>query len=53
MEADTGTLIQRIYLLIWRDNVLEISFTAKFKKDYKLCKKHCYDMVLLEHISIC
>lgn len=28
----------------------KISFTNKFKKDYKLCKKRGYDIALLEEV---
>ena len=30
--------------------MLQVSFTGQFKKDYKLCKKRGYDMVLLQNI---
>ena len=30
--------------------MLHVSFTGQFKKDYKLCKKRGYDMVLLQNI---
>lgn len=28
--------------------MLQVSFTGKFKKDYKLCKKRAYNMELLQ-----
>lgn len=30
--------------------MLEVSFTGKFRKDYKLCRKRGYDMMLLRNI---
>lgn len=30
--------------------MLQVSFTGQFKKDYKLCKKRGYDMVLIQNI---
>lgn len=30
--------------------MLEVSFTSQFKKDYKLCTKRDYDMLLLKNI---
>ena len=30
--------------------MLNVSFTGQFKKDYKLCKKRCYNMELLQSV---